>query len=583
MDLPGKDKDGPEEAKEGPEKAKKGVEKALDPGGAAEFSYRRIRRHTILLTLTVSLAPLVIMTVINYFQYQQALTAERIHPTSLILSNSTRSLEFFLAERISALRLVVHDRPKRDLCDPHHLDRSLRNINTSFGGFVDLGLIGKSGRQCGYVGPYDLSGKDYAGQDWFREVSLRGEYVSDVFMGYRGVPHFVIAVRHDHDDGDFHVLRATVGAEALTRHAVSLDLKASSDAFIINRQGVLQTSSRFHGDLLEKCGIQVPPIRDESQVVEHSGPEGDYLLGYAYVQKSPFIVMMVKRQDDLLTNWLALRGDLIGFLVTSIVLIIIVVIWSSTLMVNRIRRADMRRAEFVHNIEYTSKMASIGRLAAGVAHEINNPLAIISEKAGLMKDLVSMTEDFPKRDRFLKNIDAISKSVNRCSAITHRLLGFAKRMDVKLETIDLEELLKEVLSFLGKEAAYRNITIDFHVDEEIPSIDSDRGQLQQVFLNIINNAVAAVDKDGRIDIWIQKTRDDRVQVRIKDDGHGISNENLKKIFEPFFTTKKEYGTGLGLSITYGIVQKLGGNIEVESEVGKGTTFTITLPLQVTKF
>lgn len=252
-------------------------------------------------------------------------------------------------------------------------------------------------------------------------------------------------------------------------------------------------------------------------------------------------------------------------------------------MVNRIRRADMRRAEFVHNIEYTSKMASIGRLAAGVAHEINNPLAIINEKAGLMKDLVGMTEDFPHKERFLKTIAAITKSVDRCSAITHRLLGFAKRMDVKLETIDLEELLKEVLSFLGKEAAYRNIQIDFHVDEEIPSIESDRGQLQQVFLNIINNAVAAVDKDGHIDIWIEKRRDGQVRVRIKDDGHGISRENLKKIFEPFFTTKKEYGTGLGLSITYGIVQKLGGNIEVESEVGKGTSFIITLPIQVTKF
>jgi len=565
-------------------KVEAGPEKEEEPETQGEFSYRRIWRHTVLLTLMVSLAPLVIMTVINYYQYQKALTAEMIHPTSLILSNSKRSLEFFLAERLSALRLVVHDRSLGSLCDRDRLEDSLRNVNTSFGGFVDLGLIQKDGRQCGYVGPYELAGKDYKGQDWFREVSLRGEYVSDVFMGYRGVPHFVIAVRHDDDDGNFHVLRATVGADTLSHHSISLDLKPTSDAFIINRDGILQTPSNFNGEFLHKSKIPVPPFRSESQVVEqHDAAGNPYVLGYAYVERSPFIVMMVKRQDDLLTSWLALRGDLLGFLLTSVVLIMIVVFWSSTLMVNRIRRADMRRAEFVHNIEYTSKMASIGRLAAGVAHEINNPLAIINEKAGLMKDLVGMTEDFPHKERFLKTIAAITKSVDRCSAITHRLLGFAKRMDVKLETIDLEELLKEVLSFLGKEAAYRNIQIDFHVDEEIPSIESDRGQLQQVFLNIINNAVAAVDKDGHIDIWIEKRRDGQVRVRIKDDGHGISRENLKKIFEPFFTTKKEYGTGLGLSITYGIVQKLGGNIEVESEVGKGTSFIITLPIQVTKF
>ncbi len=569
------------------QKAKEEV--AADAGAGppqveAEFSYRGIRRHTILLTLTVALAPLIIMTVINYFQYQRALTAEMLHPTSLILSNSKRSLEFFLAERLSALRLLVHDRSPGDLCDKQQLERCLRNVNSSFGGFVDLGLIDQDGKQCGYTGPYELAGKDYKDQDWFREVSLRGEYVSDVFLGYRGVPHFVIAVRHDEENGRFHVLRATVGADTLSHHSMSLDLKPTSDAFIINRAGILQTSSKFNGNFLERTSIPVPPFRSESQVYEQVDARGRPLVvGYAYVDRSPFILMMVKHQDDMLTSWLTLRGELIGFLLTSIVLISIVVFWSATLMVNRIRRADMRRAEFVHNIEYTSKMASIGRLAAGVAHEINNPLAIINEKAGLMKDLVGLSEDFPRKERFLKNIDAIVKSVDRCSAITHRLLGFAKRMDVKVETIDIEELLREVLSFLGKEAAYRNIQIVFHVDEEIPQIESDRGQLQQVFLNIINNAVAAVGKDGHIDIWIEKTRDDRIRVRIRDDGHGISKENLKKIFEPFFTTKKEYGTGLGLSITYGIVQKLGGTIDVESELGKGTTFTIALPVKSEKF
>jgi len=561
-----------------------GPDKPDDLGPQGRFSYRRIWRHTILLTLTVSLAPLVLMTVMNYHQYQKALTAEMIHPTSLILSNSKRSLEFFLAERLSALRLVLYDKSPNDLCDRDRLERALRSVNTSFGGFIDLGLIDQNGGQCGYVGPYELTGKDYKGQDWFREVSLRGDYVSDVFMGYRGVPHFVIAVRQDHDDGSFHVLRATVGADTLSHHSVSLDLKPTSDSFIINLDGVLQTKSRFNGEFLETCKIPVPPYRSESQVVEQRDADGaPYILGYAYVARSPFILMMVKRREDLLTNWLALRGDLLGFLLASIVLITIVVIWSSTLMVNRIRRADMRRAEFVHNMEYTSKMASLGRLAAGVAHEINNPLAIINEKAGLMHDLVGLSGEFPQKERFLKNIAAITKSVDRCSAVTHRLLGFAKRMDVALEPIDVEELLKEVLSFLGKEAEYRNIHIEFHVEEKIPSIESDRGQLQQVFLNIINNAVAAVDKGGRIDLWIENTREGQVRVRIMDDGHGISKENLKKIFEPFFTTKKEYGTGLGLSITYGIVQKLGGSIDVESEVGKGTTFTIVLPLKATRF
>jgi signal transduction histidine kinase len=136
-----------------------------------------------------------------------------------------------------------------------------------------------------------------------------------------------------------------------------------------------------------------------------------------------------------------------------------------------------------------------------------------------------------------------------------------------------------VVGFLDKEAEYRNITIKVEGQPDVPTIESDRGQLQQVFLNILNNAEAAVKDGGHIDVGVRLTHDRRVAVSIADDGVGIPPENLGRIFEPFFTTKEGSGTGLGLSITYGIVQKLGGEITVESEVGKGTRFTVLLPLR----
>jgi two-component system NtrC family sensor kinase len=151
-------------------------------------------------------------------------------------------------------------------------------------------------------------------------------------------------------------------------------------------------------------------------------------------------------------------------------------------------------------------------------------------------------------------------------------------MDVQRETISLDGLLREVLGFLEKEAAYREIQIDFNYPEEPPSIVSDRGQLQQVFLNIMNNAFAAVDDGGHIEVGIQRVEGNAVAVSVADDGVGIPEEQLPHIFDPFFTTKKGTGTGLGLSITYGIVQKLGGQIAVKSRVGEGTCFTVTLPI-----
>jgi two-component system NtrC family sensor kinase len=549
------------------------------------FRYRRLWKYSVSLTALVSLAPLVIMTVVNYYLDRKVHKAEMIHPVSQHTSNTQRSLEFFIEERLSALNYIIHDKSFEDLVDQKRLITIFGNMKNSFGGFVDLGLIDEKGYQRSYVGPYELKGKDYKDQDWFHEVRLRGLYVSNVFMGYRNFPHFVIAVKNEKAGEGFYVLRATIDAETPIQKIISPpDLRPSTDVFVINREGVLQTSSRSHGKILEKSRLAVPPYSSRPEVLEGQTGEGQsYLLGYAYIERTPFILMIVAQRDDLMKNWMSARRDLIWFLIGSVVLILLVIFWGSIYMVNRVREADLKRDALLHNVEYTNKMASIGRLATGVAHEINNPLAIINEKAGLVKDLALRMEDFPQKEKIIKHVDSLLANVERCSTITHRLLGFAKRMDVSLETINLELLIREVLGFLDKEASYRNISVHFHIPEGFPSIQSDRGQLQQVFLNIINNAFAAMKEGGRIDISMREERDeDAVAVIIKDNGHGISREDLPRIFEPFFTTKKEGGVGLGLSITYGIVEKLGGRIGVESAVGQGTEFTVVLPAKKTR-
>jgi signal transduction histidine kinase len=158
-------------------------------------------------------------------------------------------------------------------------------------------------------------------------------------------------------------------------------------------------------------------------------------------------------------------------------------------------------------------------------------------------------------------------------------LGFARHIDVRFQTIYLEKIIREVLEFLGKESEYRSISVTLEVADNFPSIESDLGQLEQIFLNIINNAFAAVDDGGKIDIKLSTDEPETASVRITDDGCGISEENQKHIFDPFFSTKGEGGTGLGLSITYGLAQKLGGKLDVESKEGEGSSFTVTLPIK----
>jgi two-component system NtrC family sensor kinase len=559
------------------EKTRFNVENEVMPTPVVLPRYRKLKRLSILVTSLVALIPLFIMTLLNYYQDQDAYHAETRYAISRLLSNTQKTLEYAIKERRSALSLLIHERNYDELNSQEGLRSALNNLNESFGGFVDIGLIESNGIQTHYLGPYDLRDKNYEDQDWFKEILVRNVYVSDVFMGHRNIPHFVIAFKHEKPNSDFYIIRTTIDMDLLYRLIYDLDLDKNTDAFIINKEGLLQTPSLFYGNILEKVKIAVPEYFRQREVIDEYHENDRWLTsGYVFIEDSPFILVVIKQRENPFLHWFYRRTGLIWFLLLSAGLILAVVFYGSTHTVKRLRELDKRRVKLFHNMEYTNKMATIGRMAAGVAHEINNPLAIINEKAGLLKDLVQHTENCPNSDKFLKLADSITGSVDRCSKVTHRLLGFAKRMEDNIEVVDLRSLLEEVVGFQNTEIAHRNLKVNFNFDNNLPTIESDRGQLQQVFLNIINNAFAAVEDGGIIDIGAASSAENEVTVTITDNGSGIPEENLQYIFEPFYSTKGQFGTGLGLSITRDIIDKLGGKIDVQSEVGKGTIFSVKL-------
>lgn len=550
----------------------------LTDADSSSDRYRLFQRNIRVLMIVLTIIPLSMMALINYHQYQSSLKQEMINPTKLLVSKTRHSFEFFLNERQSLIKSIAHFYSLNDLCDEKKLYHILFTLKKEFIGFVDLGLINESdGTQMCYVGPYNLLGKNYANQDWFQEVTLKGTYITDVFMGYRKFPHIAIAVQRLEANGESWILRTTIDTTMFDNLIAAMGLDAESDAFILNKEGIFQTNSRLYGKVLEQCPLKIPAGGHATYVDEQKDPGGnDVFLAYTHLTYPEYTLVIVKPKSTVLKTWYALKSDLFLVFLVSSVLIVIVVFRLTGIMMNRIREADQRRELAFRELQHSHKLSSIGRLAAGVAHEVNNPLAIINEKAGLIKDLIKYTPDFDQKEKFLNLLESILKSVSRCKTITHRLLGFAKRMEIEVENLDLNELMQEVLGFLEREALYRNIEITLDLAKDLPRIDSDRGQLQQVFLNILNNAMAAVEDEGRIVITTWEKDPDTVAASIEDDGCGMSEETSRYIFEPFFTTKKEHGTGLGLSITYGIVKKLGGNIDVESKENQGTKFTVYL-------
>ncbi|HKL00763.1 MAG TPA: HAMP domain-containing sensor histidine kinase, partial [Desulfotignum sp.] len=224
-------------------------------------------------------------------------------------------------------------------------------------------------------------------------------------------------------------------------------------------------------------------------------------------------------------------------------------------------------------------------MASGVAHEINNPLAVIQDSAGWLQQILEKPEmqAMPRRNDFQKGLERIHNAVTRAGKITQQLLQAVKTQSTEtvdpstFVEVDLIKLVNEAISLVEPEAAMKQVTIELENEDLQPSAWSDPLQLLQVLLNLLTNSVHATREGGRIIVSLNVSLEE-VTIIVKDNGCGISEENLSRMFEPFFTTKDaDQGTGMGLYVSWGIITSLGGLISVESERNQGTTFTISLP------
>jgi len=241
-------------------------------------------------------------------------------------------------------------------------------------------------------------------------------------------------------------------------------------------------------------------------------------------------------------------------------------------MASSLKERDDQIKQFAQReIMKSQRLASLGQLAAGVAHEINNPLGAILIYSNLL------LEDIDKKSPIRNNLEKIVHETNRCTEIVKGLLQFARKTEPRMEPSNVNELLNDVLSVVEKQALFQNIVISKHLFPKLPTVMADKGQMRQVFMNIILNAAEALNGNGEIRVGTRLTSTDHfIEIEFTDNGPGIPPEDLDRVFEPFFSTK-DAGTGLGLSISYGILERHDGNIMVRSEVGKGTTFVIRLP------
>ncbi len=547
--------------------------------------YDRLALKMIVMTLSFSLIPLFALGTTIYWQFTSAYESKVTESVRTLVQNRRASVELFFDERIAQLNTVAQTHQIEKLTDEIFLKKIFDTLQARSKSFIDIGVIDSQGNHLAYVGPhYDkLKSVNYSQEEWFQAVLTTGVYISDVFMGFRRAPHFIIAVTVL-EGNQIYILRATINSAIIQDIVRAAQLGKRGDAFIVNRENILQTQPRFAGEIL---GYPDSPdfsasIGSSVDFIRFKNEENIYATSQI---KDPKWVLVIKEdvQEGMAPLFKArfIENLIIGF---GVLVVVAGTIITTRSLTRRLEQMELEKAKSEDLVVQSSKMAALGKMAAGIAHEINNPLQIIGDQAGWMKDLLESEEikNSENLQEFEQCIKKIERQVNRSREITHRLLRFGRRMETTQDSVDVNNLIAETITFLENEAHYRDITVEAKYDLSLPEITTDSNQLQQVFLNIIDNAIDAVGQSGKILIRtaLISNSSKEIVVTIEDNGPGMPKEVLSRVFDPFFTTKRpDEGTGLGLSISYSIIEKLRGKISVQSEEGKGTVFTITLPIK----
>jgi two-component system, NtrC family, sensor kinase len=548
--------------------------------------YKSLTRNMIFTIILVSVMPLLVISGITRHFFQVSYRDKARNYLKAVVASERQTIEDFFHDRRAAVRVVANAASFRQLVEPGFLSQILASLQSEYGASIkDLGIVDERGVQVVYAGPAPGKKVDFSREAWFLKAMQVEEYLSDVVHDSQGTPQLILAIRQEHGDKKW-LVKAALDFDAFNSLASSVRIGDTGVAFILNKDGEIQTRG-LSGFVPSKepylSFLQSPPLHPrEVTILEKADPSGDeFVYVMTRVKDGDWVLAFRQKAAEAFSDLYAARRFAVTAFLMGVLGIAVVAVLLSRRTVRRIAQADQEKSSMNEQLIEAGKLASLGELAAGIAHEINNPVAVMVEEAGWMRDLVE-DEDLSQPENleeFKRCLSKIQTQGRRCKDITHKLLSFARKTDHAVKTVQLNELIQEVIGLSEQRALHNNVRIHTSLQEDLPIVNVSPSEVQQVLLNMLNNSLDAMDtKGGKVEIT-SKASGSYVVVDISDTGPGIPEDILPRIFDPFFTTKPVgKGTGLGLSICYGIIKKMGGQINVTSVVNQGTTFHMLFPL-----
>ncbi|MGD8521218.1 MAG: ATP-binding protein [Desulfobacterales bacterium] len=547
--------------------------------------FRQLKWRFRIGLLIAFMVPLVALSV--YFHFQFNFTLKQTAKLNLIaISESQKNtVDLFLQERVVNIFSLFHSKEFSLIPSRRTMDNYLQNLRRVSDAFIDVGFLNARGIQIGYAGPFPyLQNKEYTNENWFQALveQDRNRFISDIYLGFRNKPHFTIAVKQI-IDGKLYLMRSTLDPDKFYMFLRTISHGKGVESSLINKGGSYQIVDPDRGTLFGLSDF-IPSNSTGTGVQEIKKNSDSILVAYSWLKETPWALIV--REPLSIAHaqmYRARRIMIIG--IVLLFAIIALAIWITTSkVINRAQENAEKREELHYQLLHASKLASVGELATGVAHEINNPLAIIMASSGVIRDMLNPEFELDgSPENIQKELDTVDSAIFRARGITQQLLNYGRKSTPQPVPCDVNHILDEVISgFKEREFAVSNIKIDRIYDPELPEIQVDPDQIRQVFLNLINNAGDAISGSGII--TLSTTGDEKnIRITVTDSGRGMTADQIKKIFDPFYTTKEAgKGTGLGLSVSFSIVKSMGGSIDVQSMPGAGSSFTVVLPIHITQ-